>query len=104
VKKGMRHRIQPGDIYEDCAYHPCLCYESTPVRNAQVKWWRRWLGIADDWDVCGVSLLDGSRPRSGSLRHCALRRISPAEAIAMRITWEQGKAKESEGEASCPRG
>ena len=36
--------IKPGDIYEDCTYHPVLCT------------WR------DGDEVAGISLIDGSRP------------------------------------------
>jgi hypothetical protein len=59
--------LRPGDIYEDCAYHPCLC-----VR------------IEDD-DVEGISLVDGSFPRSCSIQHCGVRRLSPAEAWEWRL-------------------
>ncbi len=38
-------KIKPGQIYEDCAYHPCLCIEAT------------------EHDVWGISLIDGSQPR-----------------------------------------
>ena len=38
--------ICPGDIYEDSAFHPCLCIE------------------ANKDDIWGISLIDGSYPRS----------------------------------------
>lgn len=47
-----------GDIYEDCAFHPCLCVE-----------------IEDDgpgagFCLVGISLIDGTWPRSCSTRGC----------------------------------
>jgi hypothetical protein len=59
--------LQPGDIYEDCAYHPCLC-----VR------------IEED-DVEGISLVDGTVPRSCSIAHCGVRRLTPQEAWEWRL-------------------
>ena len=52
--------ILPGDFYEDCAYHPCVCVASS---------------IEDD-DLCGISLIDGTQPRSCSLKHCGVRRLT----------------------------
>lgn len=46
--------IEVGQIYRDCSYHPVLCTE-----------------VYDD-DVAGVSLIDGSSPRSCSIRHCGV--------------------------------
>lgn len=43
-----------GDIYWDCAYHAVLCTE------------------LDEDDVAGVSLFDGSEPRSCSIYHCGV--------------------------------
>ncbi len=59
--------LEPGDFYEDCACHPCLC-----VR------------VADD-EVSGISLVDGSGPRSCSVRHCGVRRLTAGEAILWRL-------------------
>lgn len=52
--------IKPGDIYEDCAYHPVLCT------------WR------DGDEVAGISLIDGSRPRMCSLSHCGVVKLDIA--------------------------
>jgi len=79
---------QPGDIYEDCAFHPVLCYLVIRRRREGSPWWR--LLLADDWDLCGISLLDGSRPRTCSVKHCAPQRITLDQALSMRGTWEQG--------------
>lgn len=54
--------IRPGDIYEDCSYHPELCT------------WR------DDDEVAGISLIDASRPRSCSLSHCGVVKLDIASA------------------------
>jgi len=43
-----------GGIYEDCSYHPCLC---TAV------------DVEDD-EMRGISLIDGSGPRSCSIKYC----------------------------------
>jgi hypothetical protein len=57
--------IRVGDIYEDCSFHPVLCTE-----------------VDDDgWVVLsGISLIDGTFPRSCDARHCAPVRI-PVEKV-----------------------
>ncbi len=54
--------ITVGEIYEDTFYHPCLC-----IGN-------------DDETVWGISLVDGSYPRSEDLGRSGLRKLSPEEA------------------------
>jgi hypothetical protein len=54
--------IAPGEIYEDCAFHPCLCMGS---------------GNGEVW---GISLIDGSQPRSCDLGVCGVRILTPEEA------------------------
>lgn len=68
-------RFKVGDIYLDCGWHPVVATEVTWTGNG-------WLGPWD-WDLAGVSLLDGSSPRSCSVRHCAPVKIdySAAEHI-----------------------
>ena len=57
-------KLKPGDIYEDCTYHPVLC-----------------LGVDYTKDeIWGVSLVDGTQPRACSLIHCGIRRITPKQA------------------------
>lgn len=64
-----RARIKPGDIYEDCAYHPVLC-------------------LHNDGDaVRGVSLIDGTWPRSCSLDHCGVVKLPVDDVIAARADW-----------------
>jgi hypothetical protein len=55
--------IQPGDIFEDCRYHPCLCYDVSDDGNA----------------ILGISLVDGSTWQC-SISHCGVRKLTPAEA------------------------
>ena len=43
-----------GLLYEDCAYHPVLCTGYSP----------------QEADLQGISLIDGSSPRSCSIEHC----------------------------------
>jgi hypothetical protein len=59
--------IEPGQIYEDCAYHPCLC-----------------LGTVDG-SVWGISLIDGTQPRSCDLRMCGVRILTPVEAWEIKL-------------------
>ncbi len=58
--------LLPGELFEDCRYHPCLCIESDS---------------ADDRDsVNGISLVDGS-PCGCSIFHCGLRKLTVEEAV-----------------------
>ena len=55
-----RLQLKPGDIYESCSFHPCLC-----------------LGVDYKQDeVWGISLIDGSYPQACSLVHCGVRKLS----------------------------
>jgi hypothetical protein len=58
--------LRPGDFYEDCAYHPCLCTGSE-------------MGMVE-----GISLVDGSFPRQCGVPQCGVRRLTAEEAI----TWK----------------
>ena len=59
------HNIKPGDIYEDSAYHPVLCVGvETPGGDG----------------IWGISLIDGSEPRSCSILHSGVRKLSVDEA------------------------
>jgi hypothetical protein len=61
--------IAPGDYYEDCSYHPCLC-----------------ITVDEDGDgLTGISLVDGSYPRSCSFRHCGVRKLTLSEVVL----WKQ---------------
>jgi hypothetical protein len=55
--------VSPGDFYEDCSYHPCLC-----------------IRVHDD-EISGVSLVDGSYPRSCDIHHCGIRKLTLDEAM-----------------------
>ncbi|MGP3964837.1 hypothetical protein ACTWPT_53680, partial [Nonomuraea sp. 3N208] len=59
--------IQLGMIYEDCAFHPVLCLE-----------------VDEDRSVAGISLIDGSYPRSCSLDHCGVVVLDLADVMAIR--------------------
>jgi hypothetical protein len=54
-------RIKPGDCFVDCGWHPVVATEAYMVR---------FMGVPYDWDLAGVSLLDGSTPRACSAKHC----------------------------------
>jgi hypothetical protein len=57
--------IRPGDLFEDCRYHPCLCYDVGDPGNEEA--------------VFGISRVDGSTCQC-SVLHCGLRKLTPAEA------------------------
>lgn len=61
-------RIEVGDIYEDCAYHPVLCT----------------LADYEGDELAGISLIDGSSPRSCSPTHCGPMRLTVGEAVAIK--------------------
>ena len=56
--------IRPGDLFEDCRSHPCLCYDVGDPGSEDA--------------VFGISLVDGS-PWQCSITHCGLRKLTPAE-------------------------
>ena len=59
--------IAPGQIYEDSAYHPCVCIGT------------------EDGTVWGISLIDGSQPRCDDLRMSGVRILTPAEAWEIKL-------------------
>ncbi|UUN29189.1 hypothetical protein [Streptomyces sp. FIT100] len=61
--------IRVGDVYEDCSFHPVLCTE-----------------IDNDGDVVlsGISLIDGTFPRSCDARHCGPIRIQFEDVMAIK--------------------
>ncbi len=61
-------RLKVGDIYLDCGWHPVVATEVTIMYGSVFGPY--------DWDLAGVSLLDGSAPRSCSANHCAPRKMS----------------------------
>ena len=71
--------LSPGDLYEDSAYHPCLCVE---------------VNYSDD-DIWGISLVDGSHPRACSLEHSGVRKINVHEAWLLKQKIEQKIRDES---------
>jgi hypothetical protein len=59
--------IHPGEIYEDTFYHPCLCVKVDGTR------------------VIGISLVDGSFPRTTDFRVTEVRKLTPEEAWQWRL-------------------
>jgi hypothetical protein len=59
--------LRPGDFYEDCAYHPCLCIAT---RRGTVE---------------GISLVDGSYPRNCGVPHCGVRKLTFKEAVTWKL-------------------
>ena len=71
------NNIKPGDIYEDCSHHPVLCIG---------------VDVPGGDEVWGISLIDGSEPRSCSILHCGVRKLSVQEAWAIKQRFmETGK-------------
>jgi hypothetical protein len=60
--------LSVGDIYEDCSCHPVLCVSLDDKQD----------------DISGISLIDGTYPRSCSLRHCGVRKLTVEEAWEIR--------------------
>ncbi len=58
--------LLPGDLFEDCRYHPCLCIEANSAEHPS--------------GVYGISLVDGT-PSGCSIWHCGLRKLSVEEAV-----------------------
>jgi hypothetical protein len=56
--------FKPGDFYEDCSFHPCLCIE-----------------VDDQGGISGISLIDGSYPRSCDIENCGVRKLTLEEAL-----------------------
>lgn len=61
--------LSVGAYYEDCAFHPCLCIGTDPEHGS----------------VHGISLVDGSFPRTCDINHCGVRILTPEEAITWRF-------------------
>ena len=59
-------KFKPGDFYEDCAFHPCLC---THVSGH---------------DIEGISLIDGSVPRSCDIVHCGVRKLTLEDVLQIK--------------------
>ncbi|WP_225799677.1 hypothetical protein [Streptomyces sp. NK15101] len=66
---GNPNGIQVGDIYEDCSFHPVLCTAVDEVAGVVLS---------------GISLIDGSLPRSCDALHCGPIRIRVEEVVAIK--------------------
>jgi hypothetical protein len=64
-----RLALKPGDIYESCSHHPVLCL-GVDYKNDEI------------W---GISLVDGTYPRSCSLLHCGVRKLTPKQAWQIKL-------------------
>jgi hypothetical protein len=61
--------IRPGDIYEDCSFHPVLCT------------------YIDEDEIGGISLIDATAPRACSISHCGVIKLSIDAVIDARADW-----------------
>ncbi|MER6377966.1 hypothetical protein ABT255_59370 [Streptomyces mirabilis] len=66
---GNPNDIQVGDIYEDCSIHPVLCTAVDEVEGVVLS---------------GVSLIDGTFPRSCDDLHCGPIRIRVEDVMAIK--------------------
>jgi hypothetical protein len=90
--------LLPGELFEDCRYHPCLCIEANSPEDVD--------------GVHGISLVDGT-PCGCSIWHCGLRKLTVAEAVQWKYhgpndvvvedhwweRWPQKNAKPERGSA-----
>lgn len=75
--------IRVGDIFEDCAFHPVLCLGADYQEDA----------------LWGISLIDGTYPRSCSFIHCGVRKLSLEEAWSIKMC---GPAAEADAASIDP--
>ncbi|MFY1618125.1 hypothetical protein [Micromonospora sp. WMMD736] len=61
--------INPGDIYEDCSFHPVLCTHN------------------DGEVLMGISLIDATTPRTCDLKHCGVIKLSLDDVNAAPADW-----------------
>lgn len=66
-------RINRGEFYEDCRYHPMLCIQPSPP--------------GDD-ELVGISLVDGAIGAC-SEDHCGVARMTVDEAIERKVHWDR---------------
>jgi len=74
--------LKPGEYYEDCFYHPCLCVR-VDTEHGQVE---------------GISLVDGTYPRACSIGYCGIRKLTLAEAL----DWKFNGPKDVPEDAALP--
>jgi hypothetical protein len=55
--------IRPGDVFEDCRFHPCCCYDISE----------------DGTHIFGISLINGSTWQC-CISDCGVRKLTPEEA------------------------
>jgi len=67
-------QLLPGEIYEDCRFHPCVCI------------------TVDDNILTGISLIDGSYPHNCKIGRCKIRKLSLQEAME----WKKGGPQQLE--------
>jgi hypothetical protein len=59
------HDLTIGSYYEDCFFHPCICIGTAPEHGS----------------IYGISLVNGTFPRSCDIDHCGVRLLSFEEAM-----------------------
>lgn len=82
--------LLPGDLFEDCRYHPCLCIEANDPQDLDGAY--------------GISLIDGT-PCGCSIEHCGLRKLSIEEAVHWKYHGPRDRTVNDrwwDGDASTP--
>lgn len=75
MDKNDDEKIKVGDLYEDSAFHPCLA-----------------VGVDyDEDDIWGISLIDGSYPRSCSFLYSGVRKLTVEEAWIIKMEFLKKK-------------
>lgn len=72
MKPMIGKRIRVGDIYMDCAYHPCVAIKASVLEDV----------------FEGISLINGTGPRGCSYRHCGVTKMRIPLAMRMRRDWD----------------
>jgi hypothetical protein len=75
VAEDQSGEFKPGDIYEDCAFHPVLCT------------------FTDGDEIEGISLIDATAPRACTIGHCGVIKLSIADVITARADWPAYRAR-----------
>lgn len=73
-------QIEPGVIYEDCAYHPVLCTHAS----------------TEDDELEGISLIDGA-VRACSMFHCGAEVLTLRQVLAIKRDFDAYVASRQAG-------
>jgi hypothetical protein len=75
-----RSPIKVGEVYEDCDYNIVLCLK------------------AEDGELSGISLIDGSYPHSCDEQLCSVERIPLAQVTSIRLNYGRWRPAHRRGQ------